>query len=741
MVGTKHENVVHDELQKNPGSKFRRKLSNRLAFISFTQRKPTPAHRLPSDASAVSGSSTISSFTATQDARLSPPVTSASVKRTSETAALLQGTTEETRTPRQLPRSRTCSYIPRLTKIDGEAQNTSKPNDLNISSQKAGMPNSNPSFDSKPVSPTRIPTPSTPHSRRRVSSPRQYLHYNSASQSNLLSNRKITNGITDSTNNMPQTARRSHTTSNLTRAAMGPPTANYMSPRRPGARKAVASPMPQKPILAENIPTSKRATQRRSQIQERPVKRESLAVPSAASTRTTYRPSAPSTQGKHTSLIPSASAKRLSSHLSQASVSGIVTPTEAQEPDSRHQTVEQTVPISPERPPTPTLSTVDLTLRPPAPPNLNLGNDTQRRTLGTPNGLGGKWRSSDIFAAADHQVRNLPRSSTFHFFGRRSEAPPVPPVPVQYKSPSASNITHSGPQQYVSTSLSNFHHSLAMTSRNPESSDRSLLAEIASTVRYRDASLESTSTFTSAQESEIAEDSNRRSHLYRIRQVPRTPKRIAVSAHESSDLAGRNEFLSFSSLALPATQPAPTGTYSRKRSRTISTARPEYIFRELQTKRHWSISERFYPRTANNIFGAQVRDYMPPLYWAGRFQSRFDRWRTDAMVAVIHPDVRSEDEGPLGQCCLEEEREATILIFMQLRDLCASAQAADSLHVSPNSNIKQLVLLKSNDPRNSNTSTEKITICWTPPSSTSPRLYVRSMNKHPKVQSDELCGN
>jgi hypothetical protein len=52
------------------------------------------------------------------------------------------------------------------------------------------------------------------------------------------------------------------------------------------------------------------------------------------------------------------------------------------------------------------------------------------------------------------------------------------------------------------------------------------------------------------------------------------------------------------------------------------------------------------------------------------------------MVAVIHPDVASEEEGPLGQCCLEDERKATILIFMQLRNLCASAQAADSLHVS-----------------------------------------------------------
>jgi hypothetical protein len=58
------------------------------------------------------------------------------------------------------------------------------------------------------------------------------------------------------------------------------------------------------------------------------------------------------------------------------------------------------------------------------------------------------------------------------------------------------------------------------------------------------------------------------------------------------------------------------------------------------------------------------------------------------MVAVLHPDVTSEEEGLLGQCCLDDERKATILIFMQLRDLCASAQAADSLHVSSISNIR-----------------------------------------------------
>ncbi|KAJ4354925.1 hypothetical protein N0V95_003390 [Ascochyta clinopodiicola] len=39
-----------------------------------------------------------------------------------------------------------------------------------------------------------------------------------------------------------------------------------------------------------------------------------------------------------------------------------------------------------------------------------------------------------------------------------------------------------------------------------------------------------------------------------------------------------------------------------------------------------------------------------------------------------------EEEGPLRHCSLDDEKKAAILIFMQLRDLCDSAQAADSLH-------------------------------------------------------------
>ncbi|KAL1656342.1 hypothetical protein SLS61_000805 [Didymella pomorum] len=50
------------------------------------------------------------------------------------------------------------------------------------------------------------------------------------------------------------------------------------------------------------------------------------------------------------------------------------------------------------------------------------------------------------------------------------------------------------------------------------------------------------------------------------------------------------------------------------------------------------------------------------------------------MTAQLNPELEPEDDGLLGQCSIEDEGKAIVLIFMQLRDLCASSQAADSLH-------------------------------------------------------------
>lgn len=75
----------------------------------------------------------------------------------------------------------------------------------------------------------------------------------------------------------------------------------------------------------------------------------------------------------------------------------------------------------------------------------------------------------------------------------------------------------------------------------------------------------------------------------------------------------------------------------------------------------------------------QIKDAMPALYWAGRFQSRFDQWRTQAMQAELSSESRIE--GLLAQCSIHQEKAAACHIFLQLREMCASIQAADSLWV------------------------------------------------------------
>lgn len=664
MVGRREKPTlnhgVREELQNDTGSKFRRKLSNGLAFITLTQRKTAPARQLSSNASvAVSVNSTNDSSSAilNRDGLLSSQIDSGLGAMSRETCAPVQSTVQSSegmQTPKQLPRSRTCSYIPRLVKIDGEVQPISQIHELDETSQSIDVD------DSRPFSPTRIPTPSSSQSKRRLSSPRQHRHFNT----------------------LPHKLR-SHTTSNLTKSAIKPQASNYMAPRRPGAKRLSASSTRQKQVLPENIPTSKWATQKCYQAQGRPIKRESLAVPSAAANRRSCGPSAPLAQNKRASLVPSTGTKHTSNQISQASLTVKATSTKVQGPDSLQRSGEtpfrQTTLARIERSPTPTLSTANLVDGSLAPPRFDVNNQTQRRTLGTPNGLGGIWKSSKIFAAANHQVRKLPRSSTFHYFGRRQEASRMPLDPYQDKPPSSFRIAHSVPQQYPSNSVTSFRHWLPMTLRGSECSSKSLLSEIASAQMSAEAaSLQSNLTMASAPAPEVAEDS-KKEEQHNKHDILRSSQTSPTPMDETRDDTDQARESSVPAAKSTTAQLSPEETDLK--SRSISTTHAVDAIEEIQNQRHWSISERFYPSNANKATEIQVKDYMPPLYWAGRFQSRFDRWRTEAMVALLHPGVKVEEPGHLGQCHLDDERKATILIFMQLRDLCASPQAADSLHV------------------------------------------------------------
>lgn len=260
--------------------------------------------------------------------------------------------------------------------------------------------------------------------------------------------------------------------------------------------------------------------------------------------------------------------------------------------------------------------------------------------------------------------------------------PPAPPIPNQYKSSLSSNLVYSVPQQYTSASLSDLHQPLPTVSGKPGPSGRSLLLDIASAQRsIETAALNSTSTFTLVNAPEVegrAEEAQRSSRT----------QAACCDKDETSDplietskdtLQSTESMMAFSDLAvLPSVTTNPT---LKRAKGPISGTHSRNPTDPLQDRRHWSIFQRFYPDSANDVWYIQVKDYMPPLYWAGRFQSRFDQWRTEAQVAMFNPEIKPEDEGPLGQCNLDDERKATILIFMQLRDLCASVQAADSLHV------------------------------------------------------------
>jgi hypothetical protein len=105
---------VRDDLQPNPGSKFRRKLSNGLALISLTQRKTVSGRQPSSNASlAVAAPSTNDSSTAILDRDVSLSLQGDTTSATTSSDVPPQESaraSEDLQTPRALPRSRAFRY-------------------------------------------------------------------------------------------------------------------------------------------------------------------------------------------------------------------------------------------------------------------------------------------------------------------------------------------------------------------------------------------------------------------------------------------------------------------------------------------------------------------------------------------------------------------------------------------------------------------------------------------------------
>ncbi|EDU51458.1 hypothetical protein PtrSN002B_000595 [Pyrenophora tritici-repentis] len=642
MVGWREKSVpqqpVSSEPQENGSSRFRRKLSHGLAFISnpLSQRKTTPGrHQANVPLLATTEPSTTDLTTATPSCETLHSSTHESTTPARSNDSPTEPTTlaandtssksvDADATPKPLPRSRTLSFIPLPVRTEQESFSADVEGAVKSQSFTA-MPQPKPD-----CAPSKIPTPSPPLPERRQSSPRQYLHHH-ASYHAAQQIKQIAAAHAAAASNgspvRPQQPLRSRTTPNFVNGPQVSQPARYMAPRRPGPKRPAPSPMAQKPFLQENFPIDKRVTHRRSQIQEVTLKRESLAVPGALNGRRSFGPSSSLAQNRSHSFATPPTTRRLTSHLVQRTPVTVkrIQPQgqyKTQGPDISPKTNRSPM-VQPRRTGPPAASTpptVDVPM-PPTLPRSHTDRDLQRKTLGTPNGLGGVWRSSRALAMTTHEVSRLPRSHTFHSLETQRElAPPVPRIPDRYRTPSLSDMTQR----------------LRIRSDMP--------------IKPRHTRIVSDATSCAS----IPETDEEAHNMHK----PHVTGQMPTSMDPAE-----------STISLTAFPPVPISL--------PSFTSPCAVGNGHFCMEHSIPGLRSLDRADISVF--QVKDYMPPLYWAGRFTSRYDQWRTDAMIRELDLNSDHQTSGPLSECKLSEEKLAKCYIFGQLRDLCTSDQAADSL--------------------------------------------------------------
>ncbi|KAH9871691.1 hypothetical protein J1614_005946 [Plenodomus biglobosus] len=652
MVGRREKQAVQQsteaEPQENGASKFRRKLSYGLALISnpLSQRKTTSGRhsvRVPSLAVTESGMSDIASTKgAVQecDASLSPSSATklngcfddarTKLNTPANNPSPMHGTIDDT-TPRPAPRSRTLSSIPRPVSIQALATIG-----VDMKASISPMMSTATPDPKSSAPPSKIPTPSPPPSECRGPSPRQHLSHQTTQQLQHFTSAQAFEARSSGT--FAKIAMRSSTTPNLVNVTNSQQPSGITVVKNIAPKKVAASPVAEKPVLQENIPDSRRIIQRRSRIQERPSRRESVALIESTPKRRTFGPAVSAQSKQLDYTTPPADRKRSSAYSAQ------MTPVTAKRLQPKMQTRTPATDVvhvtgnssflqprlmGPKDPPTPTPS---IDFMQPGLPLSNIRNDLQRKTLGTPNGLAGVWRSSRALAATNHEVRQLPRSFTFHSFGRKEAPPPLPSIPERHRADSLAHITK---YQYSNMELD--------TTRPPP----------------EDHMPEATS---SASTPGTVDDNKYR---FSTDSTPTGGNGFDTSSTERSD----SVFVARPSRPIPPGTPISRGSLSKFDLESHSSG--------ASRSRPWPISVQYNSDNADVDPILQVKDYMPPLYWAGRFQSRFDQWRTQAMLAHLDPNhVRT---GPMSECNLEQEKLASCYIFGQLRDLCTSNQAADSL--------------------------------------------------------------
>jgi hypothetical protein len=629
MVGRRlSQQPASGDAPSNGTSKFRRTLSHGLAFISnpLSQRKTTPSRQAAPQSILVVTAPVTNASPHRCDAPLSPTRDLEPSERRFAPAREIDTPIHRDNLtvgqdikafPTALPRSRTTSLLPLPVRSgsDGSAHSpgtTIKP--------KAIVGVTEPKLRAMQ---SKIPTPSPPPSERRVSSPRLYRSRHTTRQENHID--KVDVAVGNNGGSPSKVVVRSRTTSNLVEVLhSSQPAAQRALAKESGYKKLGATHTTQKPILQENLPANKRVSQRHSQPQDKALRRESLAVHATLANRRSFGQNTPIAHSKQSNqATPLTAEKRLSSsttHQTPATVKR-VQPKEQELSTRNSSSITQSRLMGPRNPSTPTPRPTKAAGL--APPRLTAERDMQRKTLGTPNGLAGIWRSSRALAATNHEVRRLPRSSTFHNFGTGLDSlPPVPQIPDQYRIPSLSSFFQP---------RSTYNHRSKMASA--ATSCESILEEDVKDV-------EAVEPTTSGYPRPI-------------------PAAVPSSAH---------------GLITHPTKWSKTSSSSSIQSALSMTDVPY-----KKNERPWSISDPESEDSADIEFYYQARDCMPPLYWAGRFQSRYDHWRTEAMMVELDPRYIPEDQ--LGECRLSQDKLAACYIFAQLRELCLTEQAADSLWV------------------------------------------------------------
>lgn len=606
----------------NSGSRFRRKFSHGLAFISnpLLQRRVTPG-RTQADEAAQAITKPVNKGITSDNFHLSRSLIASSIGVSDSTAseqAKLSPNDVEARdnsisSPPVLQRSRTLTSIPRpmgsaLGSLSTDVQETTR------NSTPASM-----CHVTKPTGPSKIPTPSPPLNEWPLLTPRQYRPPNKLR--NTENSKPMRTLVAKETCAPRQHVLRSRTTPNLVKD-----TTSLHGMQNHGLISYTPLWTVGKSTFQENIPIKARVVQTSSHIHDNTGKQESFTTSGVMGDKAIHWSQNSALVGEHSTLMtPLKTLRMTNTRLTQHN------------PMTAKRVQPNDCSIFDASKPPPNADDCPATLLPPSeytreikssstiadttpliPAHSNVKKDRQKTTLGTPNSLANMWRTSPSFAITSYEVRETPPAHTFYQFGTQKSV--MPPVP-------------SFPELYLAPSLPDFHQGSAMISNKPTPSK------------------------------EVSDHSSCQSLLENrcVHGVERDTTHSSPTAPDDPTFLIHLDF--------------------------FTTHHP--LSKDLPTSRHSCVSEmqlvisndHDHQEHANIEPYLQVKDYMPMLYWAGRFQSRFDQWRTEAMNAELGSD-EYQTTSRMDAFKLEQEDRAACYIFDQLRDLCITDQAAASLSVS-----------------------------------------------------------